>query len=166
MGQQQLLLLVLGVVLVGLAVVVGISAFNENKQKNNIDLLTNDAVRLSAGVAVWKTKPNAGGGGQSDVNFDRITFSDLGIQPSGTGRNATYTSGTNTFRLKTFVVSGPISTIAQQQYGITDTGNALAIVGLSADRTQSVMIAVFASDPDKPVTILQHPYNVSVYDAP
>ena len=166
MGQQQLLLLVLSIVLVGLAVAVGIGAFGENQKKSNLDQLTSDAVRLSAGVSAWKMKPNAVGGGKDDTTFDRLTFADLGIRPAGTGRNATYTSGTNTFRLKTFVVAGPIATIAQQQYGITDTGNALAIVGLNNDRTQSVMIAVFASDPGKPVTILQHPYNVSVYDAP
>ncbi len=166
MGQQQLLLLVLGIVLVGLAVVVGISAFSENKQKATLDQLTSDAVRLSAGVSAWKMKPNAVGGGRSDTNFDRVSFADLGIMPAGTGRNATYDTGTGMFRLKTFVVSGAVAYVAQQQYGITDTGNALAIVGLSKDRTQSVMIAVFASNPDKPVTILQHPYNVEVYDTP
>ena len=35
MGQQQLLLLVLGIVIVGLAVVVGIQAFGENQKKAN-----------------------------------------------------------------------------------------------------------------------------------
>ena len=40
MGQQQLLLLVLGIVIVGLAVVVGIQAFSENQRKANADAMT------------------------------------------------------------------------------------------------------------------------------
>ncbi|HEX9952870.1 MAG TPA: hypothetical protein VGB53_13940 [Rubricoccaceae bacterium] len=167
MGQQQLLLLVLGIVLVGLAVVVGIGAFNENKAKTNLDMLTSDAVRLSTAVQAWKMKPRAAGGGQSDTNFDRATFEQLGIQPqSGTGRNSTYETGSGRFRIKTFIVSGDVAYVAQQQYGITDTGNAVAIVGLSKDGTQSVMIAIFASNPDRAVTILQHPYNTEVYNTP
>lgn len=167
MGQQQLLLLVLGVVLVGLAVVVGISAFDEGKKKNNIDMLTSDAVRLSSAVQAWKMTPRAAGGGQSDATFERATFAQLGFATqSGSGRNATYVTGSGRFRIKTFVVSGAVAYVAQQQYGISDTGNAVAIVGVSTDGTQSVMIAVFASSPDKPVTVLQHPYNLEVYNTP
>jgi Tfp pilus assembly ATPase PilU len=40
MGQQQLLLLVLGIVIVGLAVVVGIQAFSENQKQANTGHLT------------------------------------------------------------------------------------------------------------------------------
>ncbi|HEX8298270.1 MAG TPA: hypothetical protein VF594_03845 [Rubricoccaceae bacterium] len=167
MGQQQLLLLVLGIVLVGLAVVVGISAFGENKAKTNLDLMTSDAVRLATAVQAWKMKPRASGGGQSDANFDRATFAQLGIQPqSGSGRDATYETPSGRFRIKTFVVSGAVAVLAQQQYGISNTGNAVAVVGLSRDGTQSVMIAIFASNPDRAVTILQHPYNTEVYNAP
>lgn len=167
MGQQQLLLLVLGIVLVGLAVVVGISAFGENQKKTNLDLLTADAVRLSTAVQAWKMKPSAVGGGKSEVSFDRATFEQLGFQPqSGTGRSATYNTPSGSFRIKTFVVSGAIAYVAQQQYGITDTGNAVAIVGVSRDGTQSIMVAIFASNPEKPVTVLQHPYNIEVYNAP
>src|SRR5690554_5459445 len=45
MGQQQLLLLVLGIVIVGLAVVVGIQAFGENQKKANSDAPANAGVR-------------------------------------------------------------------------------------------------------------------------
>ena len=48
MGQQQLLLLVLGIVIVGLAVVVGIQAFSENQKKSNADALVNDAIRIAS----------------------------------------------------------------------------------------------------------------------
>ena len=166
MGQQQLLLLVLGVVLVGLAVVVGISAFNENTQKANLDQLTSDAVRLAAGVQVWKMKPNSSGGGQSDPDYRKFSFAQLGITPTGSGQNATYVTGNGTFRIKPYLVTGQIAQYAQTQYGITNTGNAVAVVALSTDATQSVMVVMFASDPSKMVTMLQHPFNVTAYNAP
>ena len=56
MGQQQLLLLVLGIVIVGLAVVVGIQAFSENQKKANSDALVNDAIRIASDAQAWKLK--------------------------------------------------------------------------------------------------------------
>lgn len=63
MGQQQLLLLVLGIVIVGLAVVVGIQAFGENQKKANADAITNDAIRIASDAQAWALKPTAFGGG-------------------------------------------------------------------------------------------------------
>ena len=53
MGQQQLLLLVLGIVIVGLAVVVGIQAFGENQRKANNDALINDGIRIASDAQAW-----------------------------------------------------------------------------------------------------------------
>ena len=50
-GQQQLLLLVLGIVFVGLAVVGGIAAFKENTRKSALDLDTARTAQY-AGLAV------------------------------------------------------------------------------------------------------------------
>lgn len=166
MGQQLLLLLVLGIVLVGLAVVVGIQAFGENQKKNNLDQLTQDVVRISTEVQAWKMKPKAVGGGASDTDFVRATFRQLGFTTvSGTGEDAVYRTPSGTIKIKPFTVTGPIAAIAQQTYGITQTGAAMAVVGLSPDKTQSVMIVLFMADPSKTITILQHPFNVSVYDS-
>ena len=63
MGQQQLLLLVLGIVIVGLAVVVGIQAFSENQKQSNADMMVNDAIRIASDAQAWKLKPSAFGGG-------------------------------------------------------------------------------------------------------
>ncbi|HEX9952181.1 MAG TPA: hypothetical protein VGB53_10460, partial [Rubricoccaceae bacterium] len=62
MGQQQLLLLVLGIVVVGLAVVVGIQAFGENQKKANADAITNDVIRIASDAQAWSLKPTAFGG--------------------------------------------------------------------------------------------------------
>lgn len=59
MGQQQLLLLVLGIVIVGLAVVVGIQAFSENQKQANADQMVNDAIRIASDAQAWKLKPGA-----------------------------------------------------------------------------------------------------------
>ena len=75
MGQQQLLLLVLGIVIVGLAVVVGIQAFGENQKKANADALVNDAIRIASDAQAWKLKPQAFGGGANGVDTDFAAFS-------------------------------------------------------------------------------------------
>jgi hypothetical protein len=78
MGQQQLLLLVLGIVIVGLAVVVGIQAFSENQKKANADALVNDAIRISSDAQAWKLKPGAFGGGASVSNWTGLDFGQIG----------------------------------------------------------------------------------------
>jgi len=62
MGQQQLLLLVLGIVIVGLAVVVGINAFGENQKRANADALVNDALRIASDLQAYALKPEQFGG--------------------------------------------------------------------------------------------------------
>ncbi|PEN11377.1 hypothetical protein CRI94_15165 [Longibacter salinarum] len=67
MGQQQLILLVLATVIVGLATVVGIRAFSENSIKSNADAMMQDAVRIANDLQAWKQKP-APFGGQGSVD--------------------------------------------------------------------------------------------------
>ena len=76
MGQQQLLLLVLGIVIVGLAVVVGIQAFGENQKKANSDAITNDVIRIASDAQAWNLKPQAFGGGNG--TFTGVTLEKLG----------------------------------------------------------------------------------------
>lgn len=80
MGQQQLLLLVLGIVIVGLAVVVGIQAFSENQKKANADALVNDAIRIASDAQAWRLKPAAFGGGASDTDWTNVSLQQLGYE--------------------------------------------------------------------------------------
>ena len=91
MGQQQLLLLVLGIVIVGLAVVVGIQAFGENQKKANADALVNDGVRIASDAQAWALKPAAFGGPSSTEKLGDAIFLDLGytIGDQTGGRTAT-----------------------------------------------------------------------------
>lgn len=66
MGQQQLLLIVLGVIVVGIAVVVGINLFNANAESATQDSLVSQGTSLGAIAQQYYKKPVAmGGGGNS-----------------------------------------------------------------------------------------------------
>ena len=64
MGQQQLLLIILGVIVVGIAVAVGITMFSDNAVSANKDAVTNDLVNLASRAQQYYRRPTALGGGQ------------------------------------------------------------------------------------------------------
>jgi len=63
MGQQQLLLIVLGVIIVGIAVVVGINVFTASASAANRDAVIADMTNLAAMSQQYYRKPTALGGG-------------------------------------------------------------------------------------------------------
>ena len=63
MGQQQLLLIVLGVIVVGIALVVGINLFNASAEEANKDSIASDCTNLAAMAQQYFKKPAAMGGG-------------------------------------------------------------------------------------------------------
>ena len=85
MGQQQLLLIVLGVIVVGIAVVVGINLFNANAISANRDAVVSDLNNLGAMAQQYYKKPASMGGGAN-------TFTNWTI-PTGldSTANGTYT---------------------------------------------------------------------------
>ena len=80
MGQQQLILLTLATVIVGIAIVVGIRAFTENSSKANADALMQDAVRIGNDVQAWFKKPPAFGGPAPGTAMSAATFATIGYQ--------------------------------------------------------------------------------------
>ena len=71
MGQQQLLLIVLGVIIVGIAVVVGINLFNANAEESTKDGVVSDCTNLGAMAQQYYKKPTSmGGGGNSFVGWE------------------------------------------------------------------------------------------------
>jgi len=73
MGQQQLLLIVLGVIIVGIAVVVGINLFNANATNANRDAVVSDLNNLGAMAQQFYKKPvSMGGGGNSFSNGTQV----------------------------------------------------------------------------------------------
>jgi hypothetical protein len=70
MGQQQLLLIVLGVIIVGIAVVVGINLFNANAKEAAKDGIVSDCTNLGAMAQQFYKKPvSMGGGGNAFTGF-------------------------------------------------------------------------------------------------
>lgn len=71
MGQQQLLLIVLGVIIVGIAVVVGINVFTASSSQANQDAVIADLTQLASMAQQHYRKPTAlGGGGNTFTGWD------------------------------------------------------------------------------------------------
>lgn len=75
MGQQQLLLIILGAIVVGIAVVVGITMFQDNAISANRDAVTNDLVALGARAQQYYRRPTTVGGG--GTSFEGLTMGKL-----------------------------------------------------------------------------------------
>ncbi len=96
MGQQQLLLIILGVIVVGIAVAVGITMFQDNAVSANRDAVTNDLVNLAARAQQHYRRPTALGGGQGAFNASAggvaiSVITQLTSKP--TNANGTYSLG-------------------------------------------------------------------------
>jgi len=75
MGQQQLLLVLLGVVVVGIAIAIGISMFVDNAVSANRDALTSDLAALASRAQTYYRRPRVQGGGQN--SFTGLTIEHL-----------------------------------------------------------------------------------------
>ena len=98
MGQQQLLLIILGVIVVGIAVAVGITMFQDNAVSANRDSVTNDLVNLASRAQQFYRRPIAlGGGGNSFVNITADAAGLAKLTSKASNANGTYsvlTAGT------------------------------------------------------------------------
>ncbi len=76
MGQQQLLLLVLSTVIVGLATVAGIQAFSENQQQAAVDALNQQVLEYATEAQAAASKPTEMGGisSLSDATFSKLNL--------------------------------------------------------------------------------------------
>ncbi|MBI3112613.1 MAG: hypothetical protein HYZ01_13685 [Ignavibacteriales bacterium] len=85
MGTQQLMLVILGVILVGIAIAVGISTFEAQSIRSNLDAMTNDMNHIAANAYQFKLRPAKLSGGDGYYSLYEI--------PPGlaSNANATYT---------------------------------------------------------------------------
>ncbi len=77
MGQQQLLFLVFGIVVVGALVVVGAYAFNQGRTLNHRAMVLQEALQVVGDLQAWKQKPVVLGGGAGARGFRNVTFKTL-----------------------------------------------------------------------------------------
>jgi len=93
MGQQQLLLLVLSTVIVGLATVAGIQAFSENQAQASQDAIVQRGLDIATDIQAATSKPAQLGGidttsaGAGDI-ADAIGLSGTTVDAEGGGANA------------------------------------------------------------------------------
>ena len=70
LGQQQLLLIVLAIIIVGIAIALSISLFRQNAIDTKRDLLINECIALAMnGQNYYKKPPNLGGGGRNFIGW-------------------------------------------------------------------------------------------------
>lgn len=130
MGQQQLLLIVLGVIIVGIAVVVGINVFTASSSSANRDGVVADLTTIASMGQQYYRKPTAlGGGGNSFTGFSMPALSSV--------------AGDNT---------ATATKTANGSYTVTVTATELEIVGTGNetgnDGTNPVKVTMTVTDRD------------------
>lgn len=86
MGQQQLLLLILAAVIVGVAITLGINMFAQNSAQANQEAVMQDVLTIASRAQAWYRRPvQMGGGGRT---FAGIDLADLNFPASNA--NGTY----------------------------------------------------------------------------
>jgi len=125
MGQQQLLLIVLGVIIVGLAITIGISLFSSNAQSANRDAVIGDLDNLGSLARKYYISTISLGGG--DQSFTGWTI------PS-----ALATNGNGTFE----------ATVSDQQVVIVATG-----IQIGRDGTTQVKVTNYVTSTQDSIVI-------------
>ena len=78
MGQQQLLLLVMGIIIVGVAVMAGLFAVQDQLQKSQADNIVSRNLEIASSAVMWKTKRDPyAGGNQSYSGLNTNGFAEL-----------------------------------------------------------------------------------------
>ncbi|WKZ70241.1 MAG: hypothetical protein QY331_03090 [Melioribacteraceae bacterium] len=124
MGQQQLLLITLGVIIVGSALIVGMNLFHTNAIESNRNGVTNDLLHIATMSQIYFRKTSElGGGNKSFVGFqipnqllnnengeysvvylrsDRALFQGIGVEPLESGVGCTQGGDYVTHRILVF----------------------------------------------------------------
>ena len=130
MGQQQLLLLVLGTVIVGVAIVVGINVFSSGAIQANQDAVVQDCLTIAGKALTWAKTPDLMGGGMSGSTAAFTSSFDFRSLKMASGSSAV-TSVTNANG--SYVISGSGSDTRT----ITGTGVEGGTVAITVDLTLS-----------------------------
>ncbi len=130
MGQQQLLLLVLTSIIVGLAVLAGLQAFDQGQTRANQDALIQDAVRIFTDAKGYVARPSHLGGVD---DFNGITFSVLKRDTSG----ASYDG-----------LSDPVTTTPNGECAIDSQTASTLTVSCESDAAAVTLTFDYGSDPE------------------
>lgn len=117
MGQQQLLLVILGIIVVGIAIAISIQLFRQNAIDSKRDILMNECANIaSIAIGYYKRPISFGGGSKSFLgwavpaelratvngNYSAVIFKDSVII---TGTGTEVVTGTDSIEVRTTVLS-------------------------------------------------------------
>jgi hypothetical protein len=135
MGQQQLLLLVLGAIIVGLAIVVGINLFGQGAVKANEDAVRQDILSMMARAEEFYRKPVMMGGAGKDATelAAKLSWASLGYRFNSDGTtigDEGYKNDNGTYMLS----------------ALTEGGSGVKIVGSCAENTEIIVTGTLTID--------------------
>jgi hypothetical protein len=122
LGQQQLLLIVLGVIIVGIAVIIGIAMFRSQSVENKRDVVISESLNIGSLALQYYKKARTFGGGQyvftgwivpaeldtTENGVYEATVTSTQVEIIGTGNEAV--SGNDMVQVKTIVTGNGINT--------------------------------------------------------
>ncbi|MDZ7268173.1 MAG: hypothetical protein ONB48_09255 [candidate division KSB1 bacterium] len=94
MGQQQLLLLILAAVIVGVAITLGINMFAQNSAQANQEAVMQDVLTIASRAQAWYRRPvQMGGGGRT---YATVTLANLNFPASNANGSYALSGGNAT----------------------------------------------------------------------
>lgn len=124
MGQQQLLLIVLALIIVGVAIVIAIQLFSSNAAEQKRDILIKETTGLAAlAIQYYKKPAEMGGGGKSFLgwtipptmvttyNGNFMTASVTANQVIITGTGTEIVTGADSIQVETYVTDNDFYTV-------------------------------------------------------
>jgi hypothetical protein len=146
MGTQQLLLIVLGVIIVGIAIAVGINIFNNQAYNSNQQAIAQENNTYASMVLQWyKTPVSQGGHGQG-----ALVTADRGLIAGWLGYGATETSVLTTDTGKYAVLSATAAgtTVVLVADGTEKRGSAYPKITTTVNLATSTITSVATTDTD------------------
>ena len=127
MGQQQLLLIVLSLIIIGVAIVISIQLFSSNAIEQKRDILIKETTGLAAlAIQFYKKPSEMGGGGKSFVGWtipsDMVTTYNGNFMTASvtakeviiTGTGTEIVTGTDSIKVETHVTPDEFYTVIIQ----------------------------------------------------
>ena len=125
MGQQQLLLIILGVIIVGIAIAVGLSLFSAQSIQSNKDAIINDMNNVAAYCYQYKIRPASMGGGGGD--YPGLTLPSKMVSNANGSYAVTPAAGSVT------IVGKSSTNTANTVSGTLDSDGKLTLTGYGGD---------------------------------
>ena len=83
MSQGQFLMIILGVIVVGIAVMHGVRGYTEGRKKANLDALAQDTYEIAVDGIRWMRKPEFFGGGGDNCDNNGCDWSNATLEGFG-----------------------------------------------------------------------------------